>query len=366
MDPRVRKLADVLVNYCVAVEDEDWVVVSSELLGEPLVDAVVAAVLKAGGNPSVWFQSSEIQETVMREANEEQLKFIDPAIRIMLDKADRTIGIMAPANTKSLVSVDPNRLAAVGKAQEPLMEVSMRRAAEGNLRWTGTAFPTQAGAQDAGMSLREYEDFVYGAGRLDEPDPVAAWQQVHGRQQRIADWLSDKRTVHISGPGVNLSVGIEGRQWLNDDGHLNFPGGEIYTGPVEDATEGEIRFNNPGFYTGREVPGVRLVFREGKVVDASASADEAFLLSMLDSDEGARRLGEFAFGLNPGIQRFTKNTLFDEKIGGTCHMALGRAYPESGGQNVSSVHWDIVYDLRNGSEVTVDGELFSRNGEILI
>jgi aminopeptidase len=242
----------------------------------------------------------------------------------------------------------------------------MRRSADGSLRWTGTQYPTQAAAQDAGMSLRQYEDFVYGAGLLADPDPVAAWNALGARQQRIADWLREKEMVHITGPGIDLRVGIAGRTWLNDQGKRNFPGGEIYTGPIEDLTEGTIEFNTPGFYLGREVAGVKLRFERGRVVDACASAGEPFLIKVLDMDPGARVLGEFAFGLNRGIQMLTKNVLFDEKIGGTIHMALGRAYPESGGTNISAVHWDMVYDLREGAEVTVDGQPFSRAGEILI
>jgi aminopeptidase len=182
----------------------------------------------------------------------------------------------------------------------------------------------------------------------------------------LIEWLADKETVRITGPGTDLTVSVAGRTWINDLGHENFPGGEIFTGPVESATEGVIQFTFPAFLGGREVSGVRLVFREGAVVEAGASSDEAYLHQMLELDDGARRLGEFAFGSNYGIQRFTKNTLFDEKIGGTLHMALGRSYPETGGTNMSALHWDMVFDLRQGCEVTVDGQLFSRNGEFQI
>ncbi|HZU12485.1 MAG TPA: aminopeptidase [Chloroflexota bacterium] len=366
MDPRVEKLASVLVNYCVGVRPNDWVVIQSEVLGEPLVNAVVAEVLKAGGNPTPILFSDEIRETTFRCANDDQLKFIDPLLRTAIEQMDVSIAILAPRNTRSLAAVDPGKMALQANAMEPLMGTYMQRSAEGTLRWTGTAYPTPAGAQDASMSLREYEDFVYGAGLLDQPDPVAAWQEVRDRQQRIADWLADKKTVHITGPGTDLTVGIAGRTWINDDGHANFPGGEVFTGPIEDQTEGTIQFNYPGYYQGREVTGVRLVFEGGRIVEASATSDEDYLREMLDTDEGARCLGEFAFGLNAGIQRFTKNVLFDEKIGGTCHMAIGRAYPETGGRNISAIHWDMVYDLRQGGEVTVDGQLFSRDGQIEI
>jgi aminopeptidase len=366
MDPRVQKMADVMVNFCVAVQPGEWVLLRSPAIAEPLANACVSNILKAGGHPTVQITSEEIGDTFLREASDEQLSFLDPLRRLAIERVDVSISILAPLNTRTGADIDPRRLAVGNKALEPILETMMRRTAEGTLRWSVCVHPTNAAAQDAGMSLRQYEDFVYGAGLLFEPDPVVAWRDLGERQQRIADWLSNKRRVAIKGPGIDLTVGVAGRPWINDDGHLNFPGGEVFTGPVENQTEGFVEFNLPGFYAGHEVDGVRLVFKDGMVIEAGAQTDEAFLQEMLNLDEGARRLGEFAFGLNPGVGRFTKNTLFDEKIGGTVHMALGRAYPESGGTNVSSLHWDMVYDLRPGAEVIVDGELFSRYGEIVI
>lgn len=367
MDPRVEKLADVVVNYCVYVKPGDWVVIQSPFLGEPLADACAAAVLRAGGHPTTTYSGPHGNETFFRHANDDQLTFIDPLVRTAIENMNVNITIGAPMNTRNAAGLDPARIAAQNKAYEPLFEKHMQRVANGDMRWTYTVFPTEAGAQDAGMSLRNYEDFVYGADMLGEADPVAAWNALGKRQQRIADWLADKRVIHVEGPGTDLTVDVGGRHWENDQGKLNFPGGEVYTGPHENATEGHIEFTFPGFYAGREVTGVRLTFKEGRVVEASASGDDAFLQEMLNMDEGARRLGEFAFGLNPGIQRFTKNTLFDEKIGGTLHMALGRSIPETGGTNVSALHWDMVYELRgNGARVTVDDQPFIEDGKIVI
>lgn len=366
VDPRVQAMADILVNYSAEVKRGDWVAIETEIEGQPMAQACASAVLRAGGYPTVHLGSEEIRETVLREANEDQLAFVSPVVRTLYTQADVRIVILAPSNTRALSGVEPGRMAAVQKAHEPLLEAYMQRSASGDLRWTIGAYPTRAAAQDAGMSLRDYADFVYGAGLLSEPNPVAAWQQLGERQQRLIDWLGDKETVHIKGEGTDLTVSIAGRTWLNDDGHKNFPGGEIFTGPVEDSVEGTIEFSYPAYLPGREVSGVRLVFERGVVVDAGARSGEDFLHQMLDMDEGARRLGEFAFGCNPGIQQFTKNTLFDEKIGGTLHMALGRAYPETGGRNVSALHWDMVYNLRDGAEVTVDGHLFSQNGSFCI
>ena len=366
MDPRIQAMADVLVNYSVEVRRGDWVVIQSGMLGEPLVDACVRSILKAGGHPFVWFHSEGVQETMLHEASDDQLRFIAPAITAMVEQADASIAILAPTNTRALTGTDPSRTALQSKAMEPLMETFMTRSASGDLRWTIAECPTPAAAQDASMSLRDYEDFVYGAGLLNEPDPVAAWRGLGERQQRLIEWLQDKETVHIIGPGTDFTVSTAGRTWINDEGHKNFPGGEVFTGPVEDSAQGVIQFTFPAYLRGREVTGVRLVFERGAVVDASASSGGDFLDQMLNMDQGARRLGEFAFGTNPGIQNFSKNTLFDEKIGGTLHMALGRSIPETGGTNMSALHWDMVYNLREGAEVTIDGQPFSRNGEFCI
>lgn len=366
MDPRTEKMAGVLINYCLAVKPGDWVTIQSPIAGDVMVEACYEAVLTAGGNPTVNMSTDAMQEAYFRLANSEQLEWVSPAQLTTIEQADCAVSIMAPTNTRVLAAADPTKMSRSSKAQEPMMETFMRRTEEGTFRWTVCAYPTPAGAQDAGMSLRDYADFVYGAGLLDQADPAAAWQEQAARQQQLIDFLKDKKTVHITGPGTDLTVGIEGRTWLNDDGKLNFPGGEVFTGPQEDRTEGVIQFNFPGFYYGQEVAGVHLVFERGRVIELSATANEEFLRATLDTDAGARVLGEFSFGTNPGIQTFTRNVLFDEKIGGTLHMALGRAYPESGGKNLSAVHWDMVYNLRNGSEVTVDGQLFSRNGEFQI
>lgn len=366
MDSRVLKMADVLVRYSADVHPGDWVIIQTSPLGEPLGVACVEAVLRAGGHPSLLLESEEAAGVILREGSQEQLEFVSPLRELMVERMDAVIRISAPANTRALGDIDPARIAAQRRADTATQSIYNQRAATGSLRWVGTQFPTQAGAQDADMSLREYEDFLFGACFLNEANPIAAWKDLYRRQQRLVDWLSDKSTVHITGPDTDLTLSIAGRTWINSDGHRNFPSGEVFTGPVETATEGRIRFSYPAYMRGREVTGVCLEFKDGKVVNASADSGEDFLLQMLDMDEGARFLGEFAFGTNYGIRRFTRNTLFDEKIGGTIHMALGRAYPESGSHNVSALHWDMVYDLRTGGEVTVDGTTFSKNGQFQV
>lgn len=366
MDPRVEALATVLVNYSVGIKPGDWVVIQSPILGEPLADACTRAVLEAGGHPTTLFTSELIAETTYRTGNDDQLQFISPLTRTTVEQADGRISILAPRNTRALSGIDPARLALSSQAAGALQQTMIRRTAEGSFNWTVGVYPTPAAAQDANMSLRSYEEFVYSAGLLGEPDPVQAWKAVGERQARLIEWITPRREIHIIAPGTDLYLSVEGRTWMNDDGHKNFPGGEIFTGPVEESVHGVVEFSFPAFHSGREVQGVRLVFKDGIVVDASARAGERFLHEMLSMDDGAKRLGEFAFGTNPGIQQFTKNTLFDEKMGGTLHMALGMAYPETGGQNTSALHWDMVLDLQNDSEVTVDGAVFSRNGEFQV
>jgi len=242
----------------------------------------------------------------------------------------------------------------------------MQRAAKGDLKWVGTQFPTNACAQDAEMSLHDYADFVFKAGLLDDPDPAQSWRGLSQSQKRLADHLNGKtdyRVVASNGTDVRLS--LNGRTWINCDGHENFPDGEIFSGPVEDSVNGTIVYSFPAVHLGREVTDVRLTFRDGKVVDASATRGQDFLYSMLDMDAGARCMGECAIGTNYGISRYTRNTLFDEKIGGTVHFAIGAGYPETGSTNQSGLHWDMVVDLRNGGFIEVDGERISTDGKFV-
>jgi len=365
-DPRVEAMARILVDYSVDVQPGHFVQIDGSPEGAPLLLAVYQRVLERGGHPWLRVGLDEAAEIFFKVASSEQIDFVPDVFRQAIEEIDATIGVWTEVNTKSLTNVDPTKQARAAAARRPISERFFERAARKELRWTGTAYPTQAFAQDAEMSLREFEDFLYGAALIHEPDPIAAWQSVSKRQQRLIDWLSDKSQVRLIGPDTDLTLSVQGRLWENCDGHENFPDGEIFTGPVEDSVNGHVRFTYPACTRGREVEDVRLWFENGKVVKATAVKNEEFLLTMLDTDEGARYLGEFAFGTNPGVQRFTKNILFDEKIGGTVHMAVGFGFPETGSQNKSAIHWDMICDLRQGGEVWVDGELFAREGKFLV
>jgi aminopeptidase len=254
----------------------------------------------------------------------------------------------------------------VSKAQAEIMQTYMQRSAAGEFRWVSTIFPTNAYAQDAEMSLDEYEDFVYTACMPDMDDPVGYWGRFSTWQQKIVDWLKGKERVHVIGPDTDLRLTIAGRSFINSDGKHNMPSGEVFTGPVEDSAEGRVYFSYPAIYQGREVTGIRLWFEKGKVVKATAKKNEDFLHRILDTDEGARSLGEFAIGTNKGIDRFTGQILFDEKIHGSFHMAVGKGYPETGSKNSSAVHWDMICDMRAGGEIWVDDELLYKDGQFVI
>jgi aminopeptidase len=365
-DPRIEKLADLLVNYSVAVRPGDKVVITGGTIAEPLLKAIYTRVLLAGGYPTMMAGLPGLDEILFRNASDDQLQHVPGWQKDIISSYDVRISIGAEHNTKALTGVDPTKMVTYSQAHRELMEIALRRSAAKELRWTVALFPTDAYAQDAEMSLSEYEDFVYNACLPDADDPVAYWQRFSGWQQKIVDWLKEKKTVRVTGPDTDLRLNIAGRTFENCDGRYNMPDGEVFTGPVEDSIDGKVRFSYPAIYEGHEVTGVRLRFEEGKVVDAAADKNEEFLLKIIDTDEGSRRVGEFAIGTNEGITRFTRQILFDEKINGSFHMALGIGYPETGSRNKSAIHWDLICDLRDGGEIWVDDELIYRNGKFVI
>ncbi|MGC9400388.1 MAG: aminopeptidase [Anaerolineae bacterium] len=366
MDIRTERLARLLVEYSVKVQPGERVVIRAPSTAAPLVRAVYEQVLLQGGYPFLHLTLPELEEIFYENADSTQLAFIEPVEKQIIEEFDVMIGIQAPANTRALSAVDPKKQQKRSQARQPLLQRYMERSANGELKWVGTLFPTHAGAQEADMSLRRYEDFVYATCYCDHEDPVAEWRRIHEEQQRIIDWLEGREQVKIGGPNAELTLSIAGRTFVNSDGHHNMPSGEIFTGPVEDSVNGWVRFTYPSIAGGREVEGIELWFEEGKVVKAKAKKNEPYLLEMLDTDERSRYLGEFAIGTNYQIREFTKNILFDEKIGGSFHVAIGAGYPETGSQNRSAVHWDMICDMQDGGEIWVDGELLYRDGKFVI
>jgi aminopeptidase len=363
-DPRVQKLADVLVNYSVGVKKDQLVRISGARLAEPLMLELFAKVIEAGAHPFLRYNVEAADELFLKKATDEQLNYINPIAKMEQETIDCYFGIWAEENTRYLTGVDSKKLGAQQAARKPLLDIFMKRAASGDLKWCGTQYPTDAAAQDAEMSLADYENFVFNAGLLHHPDPVASWKKVSERQQRLVDFLNGKSNYHVvAANGTDVRMSVAGKTWINCCGHENFPDGEVFTGPVIDSVEGVIHFSFPAVHKGRECDGVRLKFKNGKVVDASAEKGQDFLFSMLDMDAGSRFLGECAIGTNFGITRYTRNTLFDEKIGGTVHFALGAGYPETGNNNESGLHWDMVVDLRKGGFVEIDGTKVNVDGQ---
>jgi aminopeptidase len=365
-DQRAEALAQILVRYSTKVGKGDVCVIQSTTAAEPLVQAVYEEVLRAGGLPVMQLTTTGAQAAFYDLASDDQLDWVPPTAVWAAENADVRIAILGDVNARELSNADPRKQARAQKARKPLMETSMRRSAAGEHRWAVTLFPTHAYASEAGMSLREYEDFYYAACLATDGDPVTAWERQSDEVRRLAEWIEGKEEVRIQADGTDITLGVAGRRWIPCVGEHNMPDGEFFTGPIEDSASGEISFSFPASYGGRTVSGVRLRFENGKVVDGSAEQGDEFLNEMLDTDAGARRLGELGIGTNYGIATGTKEILLDEKIGGTVHLAIGMSYPETGGENSSAVHWDMVCDLRRGGSITVDGIELQRDGRFRV
>jgi aminopeptidase len=365
-DPRAESLAKILVGYSTKVRAGETVSIDGEVGAEPLLRAVYEEVLKAGAHPILNVSLDGLAAAYYEHANDDQLTWISPFTEWMAENVDVRIGIGASANTRELSAVPPERQTRRQTATGKLLGRMMDRSAAGDFRWCYTLYPTNAYASEAEMSLRDYEDFYFGACLADDPDPLTAWKRASEETVRLAEWIDGHEEVRVTAPGTDIRLGIAGRKFIPCTGEHNMPDGEFFTGPVEDSVEGEVTFHLPAVIAGREVSGVRLRFESGKVVDASAERGEEFLVQLLDTDEGARRLGELGIGTNYAIDRGTLEVLLDEKIGGTVHMAVGRSYPESGGVNESAVHTDLVCDLRRGGKIEVDGEDFQMDGKFVV
>lgn len=360
------KLAHVLTSYTIPIQKGDFVVINTSLDALPLVDALAKAVLARGGNPAMLLQMPNWADYFMQHATDEQIEFVNPITLDIYEKADVLFNIDAPNHTQHMISVPPKRMALSAKAQNVIQQTFFRRLSDESLRWTLSAWPTPARAQQANQSFSNYERFMYEAYGLHLDDPVKYWMDMAERQGRYVEWLKGKSRVEVRGPGIDLSFEMSGRNWYSCHGNANFPDGEILTCPIEESVNGYVEFNNPAYHAGRRVENVRLVFKDGVVVEASARQGEDYLLTQLNMDENARRLGEFAIGTNDFIQSVTGSVLFDEKIGGTIHMALGQSAAPAEGKNPSRIHWDIVHDMRGGGEIRVDGELMYEGGRFLI
>jgi aminopeptidase len=341
------------------------VAITATTAAEPAVRALYELVLERGGQPYVLFDLADQEESFYAHAGDELLDFVPQFHKIAFEEFEVLFKLRSDTNTRALTGVDPARISRRQKALSTLLSAQMRRGADNSLRWMSTLFPTHAYAMEAEMGYAEYSDFFYRACHATAATPTRSPTGRIEQAQQAIDRIQGHDRVELRGPNVDLRLSIKDRKFKNAAGLNNLPDGEIYTGPVEDSAEGWVRYTYPAVYQGRVVEGIELAFEKGRVVKASARNNEAFLLQMLDTDPGARFIGEFAIGTNFEINRFTRNILLDEKIGGSFHMALGAGYPETGSQNKSMIHWDMICDLRTDSEIIVDGELFYRNGQFV-
>ena len=364
VDERISRLARLTVEYSLGVSKGKLIAISGPSYAEPLLRELIREILLAGGHPYTRVGIPRSDEIFYKYAQEHQLDYLNPLNLYTIDNVDGYIVIYTSDNRKALSNIDPAIQARATKAQAELYKRFSDRLEQG---WYALIpYPTPSLAQEAGMGTEEYEDFVYSACLLTKRNPVKEWQKLSAKQTKIKKYLDAKKEIRFVSDDVDFTALISGRKWVNADGHLNMPDGEIFTTPIEDSVEGTIRFSYPGIYMGKEVIDVTLIFEKGKVVKATAEKGQDLLDHILQIDEGAKRLGEIAIGTNPGITQFTKNILFDEKLTGTIHCALGNGFKETGGENESAVHWDLLADMTSGGHIYADGELFYKNGKFLM
>lgn len=360
------KLAKLLCDYSLKVKKGDVVEIRGESCAEPLIRACYVYLLKIGAYPIVKMSFPEQMYYFYKYAEKEQLEFIPEVSKTAAETIDALIAIDSETNTRQLTNVDSKKVAINRKATRILKDIMFEREAKGEFKWVLAPYPTPSMAQDAEMSFEEYKDFVFNACKLNYDDPVKEWEKVSEFQGKIVNLLTGKKELVIKGFKTELKLNVDGRKWINCNGSHNMPDGEVFTSPVEDSAQGVIFFDVPTAFMGVEVQDIELHFEKGKVVKATAKKGEEFLNRMLESDEGAKYVGEIAFGLNDDIVKPSKNILFDEKIGKTMHLAVGSSYPEAGGKNKSGLHWDLIKRMDNGGEVYVDGELVYKDGKFLI
>jgi len=360
-----QKLARLAVNYAVSVKKGDKVFIQGPALAKELIQALYVECLKSGGLPLVLVDVEGLQELLFKYGSEEQLMYVPKEYLSMMREYQCMIQIFGDYNTHKLATADPKAIAKSRSSPEflELRKIHSERSAKGELNWVIVPFPCHSFAQEANMDVFSYSEFVEKALLLDKEDPVKEWTEIEKKQDEIVEILDKVENIHVLGEDTDLTLSVKGRKWVNCCGHRNLPDGEVFTGPVEDSVNGHIRFTYPGIYMGNEIENIYLEFKEGKLVKATADKGEN-LLQELIAIENADRIGEFAIGTNFGVTNFTKNMLFDEKMGGTMHCALGLGFPETGSKNKSAIHWDILKDMKlPGSKIIADGRIIYEEGQ---
>jgi len=361
IDPILEKYARLITEYSTEVKAGDQVLINVDADAMPMARALTREVLRAGAEPHLRIAYPELLLDRLELTSDDVLDS-EPALDLSeIRQIDAWIRVGAPTNTRMLQAADKERLARFMKRSRPVQNIRVNET-----RWLGTLFPNDAQAQDAGMSTDEFRDFAFRAMFLFEDDPAEAWRRQYREQARIVERLSQADEVRIVGNGTDLKLSVKGRTWISSAGRRNMPCGEVFTGPIEDSAEGTITYDVPSSVNGVEVRNIRVRFEKGKAVEATAEVGDDLVQAQLNTDDGARYLGELGIGTNYRIQRPIKSILYDEKIGGTVHLALGQSYAESGGVNNSAIHWDMISDLRKGGAIYLDGELFQENGEFKV
>ncbi len=364
-DPRISKMAKTIVQYALKLEKGDKFLIRGNEAVIPLMKELYKEALLVGALPEVKVEIEELREILLKNGSDEQISYASPIVKEAIAQYDAYIRIEGSFHKNPLQSIPSEKIQMNDRALSQLVKSIASKRLEGKMKNSLTLYPTVAGAMDANMSLSEYEDFVYRACFIDREDPAAEWLKLKEHQEGIINYLKDKDVIRVLNDGTDLTLKVGGRKWENSCGTTNFPSGEVYTGPVETSLNGYISYNLPTVKSGKKVDGIRLEFKDGKVVHATAKVGEEHLLALIATDEGASYVGEFAIGTNENVDRFTGNILFDEKMGGTIHIALGSAYKQTGSKNESNLHWDMILDMKNGGELYADGELFYQNGKFL-
>jgi len=361
----LKKYAKLLVNYCLEIKAGEKLYISSTVLAEPLVREVYREALSKGAHVEIDLAFREMSRIFFEQAGNDQLANIPTLKSEAMKNFDAYLAIRAPFNLKEDQSIDPKKRAKRSKALQGISELYFERTASKELKRSLCQYPTQASAQEADMSLEEYQTFVFNACNLYDDEPQQAWLERRASQQKIVDYLNQKDKIRYVGEGTDISFSVKDRIWINSDGQTNMPSGEVFTGPIENSVTGTVYFSYPAIYRGKEVQGITLHVEDGEVKDWSANIGKDILDEVFKID-GAKYFGEVAIGTNYNIQQATKNILFDEKIGGTIHMAVGQSYKQTGGKNQSAIHWDMITDMKNGGEIYADGEIIYKNGEFTI
>ncbi|MEO7175613.1 MAG: aminopeptidase [Saprospiraceae bacterium] len=359
------KYANLLVNYSLSIKEGDRLCIRTTTLAEPLVREIYRSATKAGAHVEVIMDFDEKSEIFMAEGNEEQMKWVSPLTKLAFEEFEAYLVIRAPYESKPVKAGLPNASTLIAQAHESIQTIYSKRTASRELKRSLCQYPTESAAKTAGMSLEEYTSFIFHACKLDQEDPIKAWLKVRDDQQAIVDCLNKSSTIQYLGPNIDLTFSTKGRLWINSDGQTNMPSGEVYTSPVEDSVNGFVYYTFPSIYGGREVKGIRLEVKDGLITNWEAESGKDYLDNVFQIP-GARRFGEAAIGTNYEIDRMTRNILFDEKIGGTVHLAIGQSYLQTGGLNQSSIHWDMITDMKNGGKIMADGKMIYENGLFLL